>query len=68
MPIAAILALLPSVISGVQSTIEYIKKVRETAKQTGEWPQEIEDQFQASIDAMSDDPAWKPDNADGTRG
>jgi hypothetical protein len=65
MPIAAAiqlgLALLPLVETGVTEFIAWIASLRAAALQTGEWTDEQEAAFRASLYAKTKDPAYIPD-------
>lgn len=49
MPIAAILALLPQLISGGISVFDYIRSLQATAAQSAEYTPELEAQFDALL-------------------
>lgn len=60
MPIMTILSLAPSVIKAGSDLWAFINRIRETAKQSGEWSDEAEAAFQSKLDATGDKPHWKP--------
>lgn len=45
----------------VPQIMNYISAVRTNLKQTGEWTNEMEASYLASLDQMGLDPAWQPD-------
>ena len=47
---------------GVQEIFDYIKRVREAAKQTGEWTPEAEQAFNEEIEQLKSNPPpwWRP--------
>lgn len=60
---------LPQLLQGtaaVQEIMDYIHKVREALKQSGEWDQATEDRFTAELQNLKDNPPpeWKPDPDD----
>ena len=64
----ALLALLPTIVSGVSSGISAVKNgialisaIREAAKQSGDWDESHEALFQEALLATKSDPAWQPD-------
>lgn len=64
--VAIILQFLPYLFQAAQTIPEiwdYIQKVREDLKQSGEWTQEVEDAFTAELQALKDNPPdwWKTD-------
>ena len=61
MPIATILSLAPSVIKAGSDLWQFISKIRETAKQSGEWTDADEAAFQAKLDGASNQDHWKPE-------
>ena len=65
---AAILALLPGVIaliptisSGVQSIIALVNSIRKAAQQSGEWTPDLDRQFMDALIATATDPKWQSD-------
>lgn len=56
-----ILQALPSVITGAQHLIDYVRSVRAAAQQSEEWTPEQEEQFLAALKAHNLDPAYLPD-------
>lgn len=56
----AVIALLPSIISAVTSGVEAIRKIRQAAKQTGEWTDAQEAEFQDLISKLNTEPQWQP--------
>ena len=67
---AAILALLPSIISmiptvttGVENLIAFIGSIRTAAQQTGEWTPALELAFTEALIAKGSSKAWTPDAA-----
>ena len=56
-----LIALIPSVTTGVSSLIKFISEIRTAAKQTGAWPPELEAQFTDALIAVSQSDAWKTD-------
>jgi len=61
MPISAILALLPTLISSVGEGYTLIQKITEAAKQSGELTPEQEAQLDAHIADLESKPWWQPD-------
>ena len=66
MPILAllpqILALAPTVVTGVAHFWNWITAIREAAKQSGEWTDELEAAFQAGLVDRQNSDAWKTDS------
>lgn len=56
-----ILAVLPLITTGVNELVAWIKTVRTTAQQTGEWTAAAEAAYKESLLASAQDPANKPD-------
>lgn len=57
-----LIALIPSITTGVGSVIKFVGQVRAAAQQSGEWTPELEKQFvDALIAKGSNDAAWKTD-------
>ena len=54
-----IMALLPTVTSGVEHLIAFVKTVRKSALSNGEWTEEMEQAFRAALLATGSDPKWK---------
>lgn len=64
----ALLVLLPQIfalivgLSGsINGVIDLINKIRDAAKQTGDWTDDMETQYLNAILATRYDPAWQPD-------
>ncbi|MDD5139384.1 MAG: hypothetical protein PHY43_03870 [Verrucomicrobiales bacterium] len=57
--IALILANLPTIIQTGEAGWKWITSVRAAAKQSGEWTESIEADFQAKLASESLDPAWQ---------
>lgn len=72
--VTLLLQYLPFLVQGageVQQIWDYIQKVREAAKQKGEWTQEAEDAFTAEIEKLNSDQRpdwWKTDEQLGRQG
>ena len=62
--IALILANLPLIISTGEAGFKFIASIRTAAKQSGEWTDEVEAQFQHQIGVEELDPAWHLDVTD----
>lgn len=56
-----IIALLPTVTSGVEHLIAFVESVRTVAKTTGEWTDDMQAKYRQSLVACGKDPAWQPD-------
>jgi hypothetical protein len=59
MPLA-LLTQLPALISAGKDLFTFIGKVRETARQSGEWTPELEAQFQTLLDQAKTADHWQP--------
>lgn len=64
----AILALLPSVFSliqmavpGVENLVTWVQGIRTAAQQSGEWTDQLESDFVASLDTLAKTKPWTPD-------
>jgi len=56
-----IIPLIPKVEGEVSSLVNWISSIRTAAKQTGQWSDEMEQNFRASVIAAGlADPAYKP--------
>lgn len=71
--VAILLQYLPFLVQGageVQQIWDYVQKVREAAKQSGEWTPEAEAAFDAEIEKLKTDPPdwWKTDEQLGQPG
>ncbi len=55
------LALLPLVETGVTEFIAWIASLRSAALQSGEWTDQMEADYRASLFARTKDPAYQPD-------
>jgi len=58
MPILTILSLAPQVIKAGSDLWHFIQRIRETAKQTGEWGEAEEAAWQAKLDNAGNQPHW----------
>ena len=58
-----IIALLPTVTTGVQYLIQWIASIRGAAQQSGIWTPELETAFLDALLATATDPAYQPDSA-----
>jgi hypothetical protein len=61
MPIAALLALLPSVINAATTLVGFIQKTVTTLKQSGELTPEQEKALDDHITTLEAQPWWQPD-------
>lgn len=59
--VQVILPLIPKITEGAEELWAFIKRVRSAAQQTTEWTPELEAQYQASLKATANDPAYLPD-------
>ena len=59
----AILALLPSLISGGKTLWDLYAHIRDTMKQSGEWNSANEAEFQKLLADAGTKPEWQPDAA-----
>lgn len=57
----AIIAAIPSIISGISSLISYIQTVRTAAQQAQAWTADMEAQYQAMLVSATTAPEWQPD-------
>lgn len=56
----AMLTLLPSLITAGKDLFKMISEIRSAAKQSGEWTDEHEAEFQKLLTEAADKPHWKP--------
>lgn len=56
----ALIALLPTLLSGIREAVTVINSIRAAARQTGELTPEQDAEFQAKLDAMFASPEWEP--------
>jgi ABC-type phosphate transport system permease subunit len=56
-----LLAAIPNITSGVEGLIAFIASIRSTAKQTGQWTNEMETAFVESLLVYANSRAWKTD-------
>jgi hypothetical protein len=61
MELSAIIALIPSVVSGITSLVNWIQTIRTAAQQTGAWTPALEAQYQAMLQSAASAPEWQPD-------
>lgn len=55
-----IIQLLPTITVGAEKLVAWIQQIRSAAQQTGEWTDDLEKQYQASLILTASDPAYKP--------
>jgi hypothetical protein len=56
-----IIALIPTITTGIASLIAFISSIRTAAQQTGEWTPALESLFLDSLIAKGSTDAWKTD-------
>lgn len=59
--IPIVLANLPAILGLGQAGLNFITSLRASAKQTGEWTADHDEQFIAGLMTWKADPAWLPD-------
>lgn len=55
------LAALPSILSGINSMVQWVQNLRAAAKQSGEWDETQEQAYQAWVLRLNDSEHWKTD-------
>jgi hypothetical protein len=56
----ALIALLPTLLSGIREAVTVIAAIRAAARQSGELTAAEDDKLQADLDAMFESEHWKP--------
>jgi len=56
-----LIALIPTISTGIQNLIAFIASIRTAAQQSGEWTPELEKQFLDALIAKGSTDAWKTD-------
>lgn len=59
--IPQLIALIPTISTGVGSLISFISSIRSAAQQSGEWTPEMEKSFVDTVIAKASSDAWKTD-------
>lgn len=59
--LAIVVSNLPAIIKSGQTVIEFIRRERAVAVQSGEWTDAHESEFAALLAAAGRSPAWQPD-------
>lgn len=57
---AALISLLPTLLSGIREAVNVINAIREQARKTGELSPEQDAAYEAELRQMFQDPHWKP--------
>lgn len=57
-----IIALIPTITSGVSNLVKFISDIRAAASQTSEWTPDLEKQFMDALIARASSEAWKTDS------
>ncbi|MGO8839462.1 MAG: hypothetical protein ACLP7I_12020 [Limisphaerales bacterium] len=55
-----IIPLLPTITTGVENLISFIRSVRTASQQTGEWTAAMETNFRGALLVLGKDPAFLP--------
>jgi hypothetical protein len=59
--LALVVANLPAIVKSGQTVVEFIRRERQVAVQSGEWTDAHEAEFSALLAAAGRSPAWQPD-------
>jgi hypothetical protein len=57
-----VLKALPTVETGAEHLWSWVMSLRTAAQQSGEWTDEMENNFRAALQACGKDPAYQPDS------